>query len=131
MGVLQLTQFDWTLEVFVGQALVKEVKDASEALFDALNSIEAYLFYMNFQVYIQSEELVHPLNHLLFRGESILSTKLLSAVQSCKLTHLVGKLTVSELELLIRLLPRVSWSLPSRSSRTSDEFEHLFTIESL
>ena len=102
MGVLQLISIYWTLEVFVGQALIKEIKDASQALFDALNSIEAYLSNMNFQVYIQSEELVHPLNHLLFRGESIHITKLLSAVQVCKLTHLVGKLIISELELLIR-----------------------------
>jgi len=48
VGVLQLFHIYWSLEVFVGQALVKEVKDASEALFETLNSIEAYLFYMNF-----------------------------------------------------------------------------------
>ena len=75
VGVVQLIIWIyWTLEIFVSEALVEEVKDVSKALKDLLDSVLGHA--ISFIVDESCEVLVHSLNHLHFGWEcsSILIT---------------------------------------------------------
>ena len=65
MGILQLFLGEWAIEVCVGEALVEEIEDISEAIDDDLDSFFAQAFTLRVdEVY---EVLIHSLNHSSFR----------------------------------------------------------------